>query len=139
MTTIRPYVHKAQYYETDQMGIIHHSNYIRWFEEARVDFLEQIGYSYQRLEEEGIASPVLKVTCEYRSMIRFGDRVEVRIRLLSSNPYKFAIAYEVLVEGTGEVRAVGESSHCYIGGDGQPVSIRKENPAFYDTLNRYKE
>ena len=36
--------HKAQYYETDQMGIIHHSNYIRWFEEARVGFLEEIGY-----------------------------------------------------------------------------------------------
>ena len=40
---IVPYEHKAQYYETDKMGIIHHSNYIRWFEEARIDYMEQAG------------------------------------------------------------------------------------------------
>ena len=45
------YVHQAQYYETDQMGIIHHSNYIRWMEEARTDVLEQIGLPYDRSEE----------------------------------------------------------------------------------------
>ena len=41
-----PYDHKVQYYETDGMGIVHHSNYIRWFEEARVDLLEQLGFGY---------------------------------------------------------------------------------------------
>lgn len=45
------YTHKAQYYETDQMGIVHHSNYIRWFEEARVDFFEKIGCSYKDIED----------------------------------------------------------------------------------------
>ena len=44
-----PYEHKVQYYETDGMGIVHHSNYIRWFEEARVDLLEQLGYGYDRI------------------------------------------------------------------------------------------
>ena len=47
---LKPYIHVAQYYETDQMKIIHHSNYIRWFEEARVDFLDQIGANYAKLE-----------------------------------------------------------------------------------------
>ena len=51
------YRHIVQYYETDKMGITHHSNYIRWMEEARIDFLSQIGWSYAKLEEEGIIFP----------------------------------------------------------------------------------
>ena len=53
------YEHKTQYYETDQMGIIHHSNYIRWFEEARVDFMDRCGFSYAQMEKDGLISPVL--------------------------------------------------------------------------------
>ena len=45
------YEHKTQYYETDQMGIIHHSNYIRWFEEARIDFMDHCGFSYAQMEK----------------------------------------------------------------------------------------
>ena len=53
------YRHKVQYYETDKMGITHHSNYIRWMEEARIWFLSEIGFSYAKLEEMGMVSPVL--------------------------------------------------------------------------------
>ena len=60
--------HRAQYYETDQMGIIHHSNYIRWFEEARVTLMEQLGLGYDVTEEKGILSPVLSIECDYKSM-----------------------------------------------------------------------
>ena len=70
-----PYEHKVHYYETDQMGIAHHSNYIRWFEEARVDFMEQGGFSYKELESRGIISPVLEVNAKYKSMCYFGDRL----------------------------------------------------------------
>lgn len=51
------YEHKTQYYETDQMGIIHHSNYIRWFEEARIDFMDHCGFSYAQMEKDGLISP----------------------------------------------------------------------------------
>ena len=47
---MKPYTHKVNYYETDKMGITHHSNYIRWMEEARIDFLESIGFGYDKLE-----------------------------------------------------------------------------------------
>ena len=72
------YEHQAQYYETDQMGIIHHSNYIRWFESARIQYMQEIGVDYRDMEKEGIISPVLEVNCVYRSMVHFGDRVEIR-------------------------------------------------------------
>ena len=54
---MKPYVHKVHYYETDQMGVTHHSNYIRWMEEARVAFLEEAGRGDERREREGIRSP----------------------------------------------------------------------------------
>ena len=58
-----PYVHKVAYYETDRMGIVHHSNYIRWMEEARIDFFDQLGWSYQKFEDEGVISPVTAIEC----------------------------------------------------------------------------
>jgi len=131
------YIHKTQYYETDQMGIIHHSNYFRWFEEARVDFLEKMGYGYDRLEEDGIISPVLKISCEYKGMVRFNDSVEISIKLLEASPYKFKIHYEIFDYKDGLLRAIGESSHCYLNKAGQPVSIKKVNPKFYETFKKY--
>ena len=56
---LKAYEHQTQYYETDQMGVIHHSNYIRWFEEARIDLMRQMGIGYEEMEAQGIISPVL--------------------------------------------------------------------------------
>ena len=73
------YQHIVQYYETDKMGITHHSNYIRWMEEARVDFLEKTGWSYAKLEEEGIVSPVTAVECKYRQSTTFPDTIDIEV------------------------------------------------------------
>lgn len=66
---IRPYEHHAKYYETDQMGIIHHSNYVKWMEEARLDLMDQIGLNYRQMEDMEIISPVLSISVEYHSMV----------------------------------------------------------------------
>ena len=55
---MKDYIRKVQYYETDRMGIVHHSNYIRWFEEARIFYMEKMGYSYSEMEKTGIMIPV---------------------------------------------------------------------------------
>ena len=67
---MQKYRHIVQYYETDKMGITHHSNYIRWMEEARIDFLRQIGWDYAKLESLGIISPVIAVDCKYKKSTR---------------------------------------------------------------------
>lgn len=133
---MKAYLHKTQYYETDQMGIIHHSNYIRWFEEARIDFLEQMGYGYLRLEEEGIYSPVLEVQCTYKSRIKFGDVVEIQIILKESTPYRFTVAYQFYDRNTGSLRAYGETRHCYINKEGLPISIKRTNLEFFQLLSQ---
>ena len=75
------YQHKVQYYETDKMGIVHHSNYIRWMEEARTDFLSQIGWDYKRLEEMGVISPVTAVDCKYLVSTYFSDVITISVKV----------------------------------------------------------
>ena len=110
---LHTYEHRTQYYETDQMGIIHHSNYIRWFEEARTDLMRQI------------ISPVLSVTCEYKSMTHFGETVLIIPILKYYNGIKMTIEYSVTDKESGELRCVGETSHCFLNREGKPVSLKK--------------
>ena len=70
---MNPCEHKVQYYETDGMGIVHHSNYIRWFEEARVDLLEQLGFGYRDLIDviaghDRYASEILRYRFDVREL-----------------------------------------------------------------------
>ncbi len=67
------------------MQVTHHSNYIRWMEEARIDFLRRIGWDYARLEDEGIISPVVGVTCRYKSPTTFSDEVEISVKVKEFN------------------------------------------------------
>ena len=78
------YDRSINYYETDQMGIVHHSNYIRYFEEARLDMMEQVGLSYAAMEEHGLIIPVLSVACEYIKPVLFGEKVQIHTRLMGS-------------------------------------------------------
>lgn len=120
------YVHKVHYYETDRMGITHHSNYIRWMEEARVDFLDQMGWGFDRMEEEGILSPVTHVECDFKKTTTFQDVIEISPKIESYNGVKMRIAYEMTCQG--KVVAVGHSGHCFLNQDGKPIRMKKEFP-----------
>lgn len=133
------YIHQTQYYETDQMGIIHHSNYIRWMEEARVAYLEEMGFPYETVEAAGFMSPVLGVQCDYKAMTHFGDRVCVDVRLTSFKGVKYEMSYVMTIEKTQKVCAVGTTKHCYLKKDGRPANIKKEYPALYERSMRALE
>jgi acyl-CoA thioester hydrolase len=125
---LKPYEHHVKYYETDQMRIVHHSNYIRWMEEARMDMMDQMGFGYDKMEELEVYSPVISVSCEYKSMVRFGETVEIRARVLSYNGVKLRVAYEMTDKETGELRAVAESNHCFLNMSGKPLSLKRSYP-----------
>ena len=129
------YEYQAQYYETDQMGIIHHSNYIRWFESARIWYMQQIGVDYRDMEEMGIISPVLEVHCVYKSMVHFGDTVEILPKIEKYNGIKLELSYVIQDKATQEVRTCGNSLHCFLNREGRPVSLKRTSPAF-DTAFR---
>lgn len=130
------YQHKVQYYETDKMGVVHHSNYIRWFEECRVHMMEQEGLGYDRMEAEGIICPVLSVSCQYISMTAFGETVEIIAQAEKFNGVRLVLSYTVKNTATGEIRCTGESSHCFLDKEGHLVNLKKESPAFYEMFRR---
>ncbi len=128
------YKHKVQYYETDKMGITHHSNYIRWMEEARVDWLDKIGWSFQKLENLGMISPVVEINCKYINSTKFNDIVEINVMLKEYKGVKLIVQYEMINSKTKELVAKGESKHCFTTKDGKIISIKKEYPKFNETL-----
>ena len=139
---IRPYEHHAKYYETDQMGIIHHSNYIKWMEEARMDLMDQIGLNYREMEELEIISPVLSVSVNYHSMVHFDDTVLIQCKLLKYNGIKMEVEYVMTDKETGELRTTATSSHCFLNRSGKPISLKRSYPEidtiffeFHETTN----
>lgn len=132
---LKPYERNAKYYETDQMGIIHHSNYIRWFEEARVDAMEQADIPYDKMEEMGIISPVLGVECKYIQSVHFNENVKIIVKFLSFSGVKMEISYEVYSLLTGNLTTKGISRHGFIHRDtGKPVRMKKEYPDLYKKI-----
>lgn len=130
------YEHKVQYYETDQMGIVHHSNYIRWFEEARSYVLDELGFGYEKMEESGVISPVLSVDARYRTMTRYGDVVQIDTCITEYNGIKMSLSYTISDRETGEVRCVGKSSHCFLNRDGKPVSLKRSFPDIHTVFEK---
>ena len=131
---------KARYYETDQMGIIHHANYIRWMEEARIDMLSQMGYPYRRFEEMGYISPVLHAECEYKKSVKFDDEVKIVVSLQEFGKVKFTLRYDIYnMSEDGVLSAVGTTRHCFLNKDGRPVMMNKEMKEFSDGMQKYFE
>jgi len=131
---IRPYLRKVHYYETDQMTIVHHSNYIRWFEEARIDFMDQIGCSYRQWEESGLLIPVVDVSCKYVQSVRFDDTVDIHVRLHSFTGVRLSFSYEIYFHNTDILAAAGSSTHCFLNADRKPVSIKRLRPEYHQLL-----
>lgn len=127
---MKKYIHKVNYYETDKMGITHHSNYIRWMEEARIDFLEQIGFSYDKLEKDGIISPVIAVECDYKMSTTFGDNIEIQVEIEEFKGVKLVIKYTMKNANTNEIVLIGRTKHCFLNKDNKPIILKKDFPEF---------
>lgn len=128
---MKPYIHTVQYYETDKMGITHHSNYIRFMEETRVDFLNQLGYGFDTLEADGIVSPVMSVTCDYKKTTTFAEQICIELSVLRCTTYKLIFGYTMKVDS--EVVATASSTHCFLE-DGKPISLETHYPELYRIL-----
>ena len=122
------YIHKVHYYETDKMGITHHSNYIRFMEEARMNYLNESGFTMARLEEAGIVSPVISLTCDYKHPTTYDDEIEIEVKLTGYTGVKITLSYVMKNVRTGALVAEATSAHCFTDKAGRPVAIRKTCP-----------
>lgn len=130
---MKEYIRKVQYHETDKMGITHHSNYIKWMEEARIYFLDQLGCSYAKMEADGVSSPVTAVQCSYKTPSTFGDEVSVAVKVLEYTGVRLAIGYEMRNTATGQLLTQCRSEHCFTNAAGRPIALRRNFPE-YDSL-----
>ena len=125
---MKEYIHKVNYYETDKMGVTHHSNYIRWMEEARIEFLEQIGFGYDKLESDGIISPVIGIECDYKMTTTFADEISITVGVKEFKGVRLIIEYVMKNIKTNEVVFTGISKHCFTNKEGKPIILKKEFP-----------
>ncbi len=138
---MEPYVRRVFYYETDNMGIVHHSNYIRWMEESRFDLVRQLGCGdYAQMEQAGIIMPVTFVNCKYLSPTHYDDEVRIIPHITLFNGIRLNFSYEIYNVTLKKLAASGESGHCFLNEKERfPVNLKKEYPAFYEKVKALEE
>ena len=121
---------KINYYETDKMGIVHHSNYIRYLEEARCYWLTSINMPFSLLEENGITIPVLGVNCTYKNYVTFEDTILIKVFVKEYTGVRMTVGYEVTDKKTTKTVILAETKHCFTDKNLKPINLKKFEPKF---------
>ena len=130
------YQHNVQYYETDKMGITHHSNYIRWMEEARLDFFKNLGFDYLEFEKQGVISPVIGLNnIKYRKPSTVGDVVSIEVSVKAYNSIVLTVHYVMKKEDVAIFE--GDSDHCFLSKEGKMLPL--SDKVFPELHNKLKE
>ena len=128
------YTRHVYYYETDKMGVVHHSNYVRWLEEARNSFFNDVNLAYVETERYGVMSPVTDMSLKFKYFAKFGDSFTVRLKMIKYTGVRFRMAYTI-VNQDGEVLLEAESGHAFIGENLRPVSLARAIPERHEIMN----
>ena len=130
---------KINYYETDRMGIVHHSNYIRFMEEARCYLLERPLCHIPLLKKNGIMIPVLGVNCEFKHHVTFDDTILIKLFVKEFNGVRLTMGYTATEKNSGGIVFTGETKHCFTDTNLKPLRLQKANPIFMKNLTILKE
>ncbi len=125
---------RVRYAETDQMGVVYHSNFFIWFEVGRVELFRQLGFSYKELEEQGgCYIAVVDARCRYKAPARYDDEIVIRTHLKNVRGSLIHFGYEAVRVGDGILLADGETTHVVT-----DVNMRRRAlPARY--LERFRQ
>ena len=125
------YTRKINYYETDMMGVVHHSNYIRFLEEARCAWLEYVGIPMKKKKKRGYTIPTLEVNVKYKKHVTQGDILAIGIRVTEYNGIKMRIDYDVKNVNAGEVVVEAYTTHCFTTLQLKPINMKKYDEEIY--------
>lgn len=128
------YQHFVQYYETDKMGITHHSNYIRFMEEARLDFFKKLGFDYLDFEKMGVISPVIGLNnIRYKKPSTVGDIIDIEVSIKSFNSLILTVHYQMKIKDV--LIFEGDSDHCFLSKEGKMLPLGENTfPELYHKL-----
>ena len=125
----------VNYYETDRMGVVHHSNYLRYLEEARYIWMEDMGLPYPEFERQGVIIPCTTAEESFLGFLRYGDVFSVHMEMYKFTGLRMLFRYEVYNENTGELCLKAETIHyTTTREDYKPTSIKRSNPELYDKI-----
>lgn len=133
------YERKINYYETDRMGVVHHSNYIRYLEEARTEWLEVLNMPFDLLEKNEITIPVLGVNCTYKYHVTFGDTILIKTYAKEYTGVRMTIGYEVTDKKNGNIVLTGETKRCFTDRNLKPINLKKYAPQFHEKFLKLLE
>ena len=126
---------RINYYETDKMGVVHHSNYIRFLEEARCQMLDENNMSYSAFEEKGVMIPVLGINCNFKHHVTFNDIILIKPFIKEFNGVRLTVEYEVSDKKSGNLVLLGTTKHCFTDFNLKPIRLQKQIPEFYEKFS----
>lgn len=121
------YIREINYYETDRMGVVHHSNYIRFLEEARSKWMKQLGIPMEELEKMGFTIPTLEVNCQYKNHVTSGDIISIKPIVTEYNGVKMTVSYNVIDTKTDKEVIKAWTKHCFTNNELRPINMKKNN------------
>lgn len=123
---------KVRYVETDNMGIVHHSNYYIWFEVARDEFIEKIGISYKKIEDMNIMMPLVETNCKYIEAAKYGDEVFIKTFIKELSGAKVIINYEVYNTSDNKLLARGSTTQVFVNRkDFRIINLKRKYPELW--------
>ena len=130
------YNRRVKYYETDRMGVVHHSNYLRLLEDARMEWLRDNFMCYNELEKLGVIIPATSASGNFLGYLHYDDPFKITIKLIGFKGVKMHFSYQIINTETNEICYEGESSHFFAkDGDYKPyLSFRREFPELYNKM-----
>ncbi|WP_052098319.1 acyl-CoA thioesterase [Paenibacillus stellifer] len=144
-------IFRVRYQETDQMGVVYHSNYLNWFEIGRTEMLRELGFTYAGLESQGVLLPVLSAELNYKRSARYDDLVVVYTRMTAFTPLRITYDYEIRRAAEedskisvpesgfceapgGELLVTGSTAHAWVSREMRPVRLDRTLPDAYNAI-----
>lgn len=124
----------VRYAETDQMGIVHHSVYPVWCEAGRTDYMEKEGYSYPKMEEEGLMLPLSKMDFKFISGAKYGDTVVIETMIDKVSPFRLEVVYNILRKSDNTLLAKGRTVHAWTDRSLKIVNLKNRFPKLFNLL-----
>lgn len=114
---------RVRYAETDQMGIVYHSNYLVWFEVGRSELFRELNLPYTQFEEQGLGLAVVEANCRYRKPSRYDDELVIVTKIDHMSSRTVTFSYLVYREET--LLTEGKTVHVFINKEGRPADVRE--------------
>lgn len=130
---------RVQYFDTDKMQVVHHANYIKYFETARTEYFRDKGLAYSEMEKHSLQIPVLGVSCKYHEPAVYDELVAVSCRMVKLGPASMEFDYEVRNADTGKLHVTGHSRHGIVNSEYRPVALKKAFPEVHEFLTELYE